>query len=77
LKDHHTQKIYTTFRKSGITYLREINKKSGAVTTGQKLTYKYVEHIRISNGYMYYVYRPFESAQNRFLYKEFIQRDKL
>jgi hypothetical protein len=77
LKDHLTQKIYTTFRKSGITYLREINKKSGAVTTGQKLTYKYVEHIRISNGYMYYVYRPFESAQNRFLYKEFIQRDKL
>lgn len=76
LKDRRTQKIYTTFRKNGITYLREINKKSGAITTGQKLTYKYVEHLRIWNGFIYYVYRPFESSQNRFLYKEKIQTDK-
>lgn len=74
LKDRKTQKIYTSFRKQGITYIREINKQNGEVSAGQKLSYKYVENVRVSDDSVYYVYRPFESSQNRFLYKELIAR---
>ncbi len=72
LKDRKTQKIYTTFRKQGITYIREINKQNGEVSAGQKLSFKYIDNLRIAGDHIYYVYRPFESSQNRFLYKEII-----
>jgi hypothetical protein len=31
------------------------------------------DRIKIKDGYAYYIYRPFESTQEKFLYREVIQ----
>ncbi len=71
-KDKQTQKIYTSYMRNGITFIREINTTSGNVGATIRLQNKYVENLRITDGYVYYIYRPFESSQKRFLYKEHI-----
>jgi hypothetical protein len=40
------------------------------------LHYRYVEHIRIRNAKVYYIYRPFESLQNTFIYSEEIPQSQ-
>ena len=51
-------------------YLKHINSRTGEVTTANKLFFPYAEKIKVKDGYAWYVYRPFESLQARFLYKE-------
>ncbi|NDB35142.1 MAG: hypothetical protein EB023_07300 [Flavobacteriia bacterium] len=70
LKDQSTGMLYAVFEKDGITSLGQIDLQKGMITTFHKIYHKYVEKIRIHNGYVYYIYRPFESFQKRFLYKE-------
>ncbi len=71
-KDKRTERIYTSYTRNGITYIREINTSNGHVGASFRLQNKYVDKIRISGGYVYYIYRPYESAQKRFLYKEHV-----
>ncbi|MBL0315191.1 MAG: hypothetical protein IPP69_05175 [Flavobacteriales bacterium] len=47
-----------------------INTSNGATGKATRLTHPYVEKIRMRNGWIYYVYRPFESLQTRYLYRE-------
>jgi hypothetical protein len=70
LKDQATQSLYAVFEKDGITYLGNIDLHTGVIRSKHRIYHKYVEKIRIHNGYAYYIYRPFESIQKRFLYKE-------
>jgi hypothetical protein len=70
LQDETTGKIYAMFLKGGYTYLSEIDSNTGHVRKSFKLFYKYVDRIRIINGQVYYIYRPFESIQRKFIYRE-------
>ena len=70
LKDNATQSLYAVFEKDGISYLGKIDLRTGRIQTKHRIYHKYVEKIRIHNGHAYYIYRPFESIQKRFLYSE-------
>lgn len=70
LKDNVTQSLYAVFEKDGIFYLGKIDLRTGLIQAKHRIYHKYVEKIRVYNGNAYYIYRPFESIQKRFLYKE-------
>ena len=70
LKDESTQALYALFEKDGISMLGKIDLTTGQIHSKHRLYHKYVEKIRIHRGNVYYIYRPFESIQKRFLYKE-------
>jgi hypothetical protein len=67
--DDISKKIYTIFEKNGTYMMVELNSLGQAVST-INLQYKYPEKIKIHNGYVYFNYRPFESTQNKYLYKQ-------
>lgn len=72
LRDPVDQRFYTTISRNGKTELFDISVESGATDLLLRLYYKYVEKIKVFNGEVYYIYRPFESSQKRYLYKESI-----
>lgn len=73
IADKETGKAYAVYKKNSFTYLKEINLKTGQIISSFKLTYSSVERIKIRNGQVYYIYRPFESLQEKFVYKESIK----
>ena len=70
VQDHQTHEIYGNFKRNGWNYLKRIDLETGDVDLNFKLYHKYTENIRVRDGWAYYVYRPFESSQKKFLYKE-------
>lgn len=70
IRDSRSGKIYTWTDRNGFIHLFEIDTRSGETRDCGKLTYRYASEIRIHDGEVYYIYRPFESPQNRYLYKE-------
>lgn len=70
VQDEERETVYALFEKYGKCELRAIEKSTGAVQNSYQLTYKHPEQIKVKNGSVYYIYRPFESSQKRFLYKE-------
>jgi len=70
IQDRYTGNIYAIFDKDGYSSVGLIDLSNGEISEKVKLSFRYVEKIRIHNNYIYYVYRPFESAQRKFLYRE-------
>lgn len=70
IQDRITGEIYALFDKSGYSYLGLIDTKTGEITEKVRLEFRYIDKIEIHNNFVYYVYRPFESTQKKFLYKE-------
>jgi len=70
--DQDNHKIYALYQKSGYYYLKNIDPVSGKILGTFKLLNQYVEKIKIKNDNVYYIYRPFESLQEQFVYKELI-----
>ncbi len=70
IQDKQAKKIYALFMRGGYTYLSLIDLNTGAVKKTFKLYYKYIEKIQIINDEVYYIYRPFESTQKKYIYKE-------
>jgi hypothetical protein len=70
IQDKITGAVYAIFEKTGTTYLGLIDLKTGTIKEKVKLGFRYVDKIRVHNNLAYYVYRPFESIQKKFLYKE-------
>jgi hypothetical protein len=68
--DEISNKIYAFFSKDGHHYLKQINYQTGKEISTYKLKHHSAEKIKIKDGYVYYVYRPFDSTQERFLYRE-------
>lgn len=68
--DKETGLVYALFLRQGYSYLSLIDFKSGEIIHTQKLTYRYIEKLQVINGEVFYIYRPFESIQKKFLYKE-------
>ena len=70
IQDEKNGKVYAMFTRSGYTYLHEIDLETGAVRQSFKLYFKYVDRIKIVNGDVFYVYRPYESLQKKYIYRE-------
>ncbi|MFM7301094.1 MAG: hypothetical protein ACKO1R_08145, partial [Crocinitomicaceae bacterium] len=70
IQDYTTGAIYAVYEKAGISYLGHLNVETGEINEKVKLNFKYIDQIKVYNNYVYYIYRPFESTQKRFLYKE-------
>jgi hypothetical protein len=68
--DKITGRFYTTIVRSGRTFITEIDRTSGQCGPKQQLYYQYIDKVTVHRGRVYYIYRPFESSQNRYLYSE-------
>ena len=73
IKDKDEHKMYVLFLKNGYYYLKPINLEDGSTSYSFKLAYKYVENVKIENGFVYYIYRPYESSQKKYLYREIVR----
>jgi hypothetical protein len=71
--DESENKVYAFFSKDGRHYLKQINFQTGKEVLTYKLKHHSAERIKIKDGFVYYVYRPFGSTQERFLYRERIE----
>lgn len=69
LQDPETKQIYAFFEKDGICSIKWLNTKTGQLGEKMILEHKYVDKIAIHGNMAYYIYRPFESAQKKFLYR--------
>lgn len=72
LKDDYNNKIYSIYTKNGFYYLKKIDLSTGKIEFSFKLHHKYADNVKVKNDCVYYIYRPFESLQKKFLYREFI-----
>jgi hypothetical protein len=70
LQDTKTGELYSIAMEGNKSVLMKIDCKTGGVINSQKLYFSYPENIKVHNGLVYYLYRPFESLQKRFLYSE-------
>lgn len=70
IQDQVTGEIYALFDRHGYTYLGRIDVKDGEIKQQVRLEYRYVTKVQVYNNEVYYVYRPFESTQKKYLYKE-------
>ena len=71
--DEVENKVFAFFSKNEHHYLKQINYQSGQELLTYKLKHHSAQKIKIKDGYVYYVYRPFDSTQEKFLYRERIQ----
>lgn len=72
IMDEVNGKIYGLFRLNGYNYLKEIDSSTGKIVAETKLTYQYVDEIKIKAGRVYYTYKPRATLQKKFLYKEWL-----
>lgn len=70
VQDRNKQRIFSVFLRGGKYYLKELNTSTGEIKKVHQLYYKYPEKLKVKDGYAYYIYRPFESLQNKYLYRE-------
>ena len=73
IQDHINEALYALYFKNGKSSLSKVNITTGMLDESSLLFYKYVSKIKIKNGVAYYLYRPFESSQNSFLYAEVLR----
>jgi hypothetical protein len=73
IMDEVTGKIYGLFLINGYNYLKEINTYTGKVVLEKKLTFQFVDEIKIKDGAVYYTYKPRQTLQKKFLYKEWLE----
>ncbi len=71
--DKEANAAYALYQKNGFYYLKRINMQTGKIISSFKLSNQYVEKVKIKDDYVYYIYRPFESLQEKFVYKELIK----
>lgn len=71
--DEFENKVYAFFSKNDHHYLKQIDFQTGKEIRTYKLKHPSAEKIKIKDGYVYYIYRPFESTQEKFLYREKIE----
>jgi len=70
IQDKQSEEIYAIFMRNGYTFLSLLNTETGKIIKTFKLFYKYIEKIQIINHEVFYIYRPFESTQKKYIYKE-------
>ncbi len=73
LKDDIENFIYAVYDKNGHKYIKQIDYNNGKELGKYTLQFHSADKLKIHNGYAYYVYRPFESTQEKFFYRELIK----
>lgn len=73
IMDEVNGKIYGLFRINGYYHLKEIDSSTGEIVSDTKLTYQYVDEVKIKDGRVYYTYKPRQTLQKKFLYKEWLE----
>lgn len=68
--DECTGVSYTSGERLGKIEIYTIDVQTGSAEKTTTLEHRYVERIAVHDGAVYFVYRPFESSQNRYLYKQ-------
>ena len=77
IQDVTDQDIYALNFKNGFSSLGLVNTDDAKSAEPFVLSYRYAEQIRINGNRVFYLYRPFESSQNTFLYAEWIRENDL
>ena len=70
LKDDVENEIYAVYDKNGHKYIKLIDHHNGKDKGKYKLIFHSADKVKVRDGYIYYVYRPFESVREKFLYRE-------
>jgi hypothetical protein len=73
LADKERKEVYAVYQKAGYYYLNHIDLQTGRIKGSFKLSHPHVDRLKVRDGYVYYVYSPFESLQEFFVYKELIR----
>lgn len=68
--DRQQERVYGLYNKGGYYYIKSVNCQDGKILKELKLNNRFVERIKIFNGKVYYIYRPYESLQKKFIYSE-------
>jgi hypothetical protein len=71
--DGTENKVYALFKNGANVFIKRIDHMSGKIEGVHKFVNITADRIKIKDGYAYYIYRPFESTQEKFLYREVIQ----
>jgi hypothetical protein len=66
LQDRESKEVYAVFQRGGCFVLKPINLHTGLVYKEFRLNHPYASHLKIRNGFVYYVYRPSDSGQTKF-----------
>jgi len=66
-------KIYAIYDRNGHKYIKYINNHNGQAQGQYTLQFHSAEKMKVRDGFVYYIYRPFDSTQERFLYREMIK----
>ena len=72
LQDAKTGSIYAIFDKGGYAVIRAVNLDDGTLGVSIRLDFRYVEKLIVHDNALYYTYRPFESNQKKFLYRQLL-----
>ena len=70
IQDYETGEIFIHYENAGKAQLRHFNTTTGKLGSPIELHFKYPENIQIKGNSVYYIYRPFESTQKKYLYRE-------
>lgn len=70
IQDSKTGEVYAVFDRAGYTYIGRIDLKTGEIPEQVRLEHRYIQKVSVSGNHVYYVYRPFESIQKKYLYRE-------
>jgi len=70
IQDKEQGNIYALFERNGYSYLSLLNLKTGQVKFSRRLYFKYIEKIKVVDNKVYYIYRPYESIQKKYIYVE-------
>ncbi|MDZ4665614.1 MAG: hypothetical protein SGJ15_12095 [Bacteroidota bacterium] len=74
--DDSENKVYALFKNGANVSLKLIDHQSGQIKGVHKFVNITADKIKLKDGYAYYIYRPFESTQEKFLYREVIRINK-
>ncbi len=75
IQDRITGQVYAIFDRAGYIYLGWVDTKTGAINQHVRLEHRYAHDIQVFGNHVYYIYRPFESAQKKYLWKERLPYD--
>lgn len=72
VQDPITGNIFAVFDKGGYSIIRPMNLDNATLGLPIRLEFRYVEKLIIHDNAAYYTYRPFESNQKKFLYRQLL-----
>lgn len=74
LKDDDTGMLFARYLINGKTQLLPLGSHAESDSEPLTLQFRYVNKVKVHKGKVWYLYRPFESRQNSFLYAEAIRQ---